>query len=61
MRLSCYTSVVIIVHSLVLLGIYCPLKEWAEEKRRKKKRKGKSRNEDCLLAKYLLVPPSLGF
>ena len=27
---------------------------------RKKKRKGKSKNRDYLLAKYLLVPPSLG-
>ena len=60
MRLPCCTLVVIIVHSLVLLAIYCPLKEWAEEERIKKKRKGKSKNGDCLLAKYLLVPPSLG-
>ena len=36
MRLSCCTLVVFIVHSLVLLGIYCPLKEWAEEERRKR-------------------------
>ena len=42
MRLSCCTLVVIIVHSLVLLGIYCPLKERVEEERRKERVKART-------------------
>ena len=42
MRLSCCTLVVIIDHSLVLLGIYYPLKEWAEEERRKDRVKART-------------------